>query len=596
MSALSQSAQSSLRRHTSLLNSVGHFSLLLILSVVFLLTLSTSALGARFQVEGVSGELQDNVLSFLSSIPEPRSDELENYRDLLKKTSAEALQALGYYEPKINLTVEKVKNEYSATIRVITGNPVRVTQLDIQLQGDAKKDPDFQKIMNDPLLKRGDIFHHGTYEELKSRFTELAISKGYFDALWKTAKVEISIQKKSARIHLNFDSKQRYRFGEVTISGASKLEEIIRATQNFNRGDPYSAAEMALYNANLNDTNFFRSVVVQPDLDNLADGSVPIIVQAVPHSRNIISVGAGLSTDIGPRGTLKWTMPRLNSAGHSVISNIEVSEPEQNYIVSYKIPIEDAHQNYGLLQTGFQNKNRDDTKIQKYTLQAKRQTQLSSKWERAYLLRYEREDFIQGRQKDISRMILPGISFTRDRSRGGLNVFWGDSFQIILEVSDPIWRSDVQLLKARSRSKLVRTSGERNQHKFIGRADIGAISVRSIFDVPASMRFFTGGDQSIRGFKYETIAPRDDQGLLIGGKYLAAGSLEYGYLLFENWRAATFVDIGTATNNFKEPLSVGSGVGLRWITPVGPLRLDLAFALSEPGKPWMIHFSMGPDI
>ena len=66
--------------------------------------------------------------------------------------------------------------------------------------------------------------------------------------------------------------------------------------------------------------------------------------------------------------------------------------------------------------------------------------------------------------------------------------------------------------------------------------------------------------------------------------------------MLEDWRLAGFVDFGTATNDFSEPVSVGSGVGLRWITPVGPIRLDLAFALSEPGKPWMIHFSMGPDI
>ena len=243
-----------------------------------------------------------------------------------------------------------------------------------------------------------------------------------------------------------------------------------------------------------------------------------------------------------------------------------------------------------------EHKNSEDTESSKYTLQGRRQWKLSSQWTRTLSLRYEAEDFRQGQQRDYTNLLLPGISFTRDRTKGGLNVTWGERGQFYLEVSDPIWGSDVRLAKIRGVGKLVRTAGERFQHKFIARADLGAILVESIYDVPASMRFFAGGDQSIRGFSYESIAPRDEQGLLIGGRYLSVGSLEYGYLVLKDWRLAGFVDFGTATNDFSEPVSIGSGVGLRWITPIGPLRLDLAFALSEPGKPWMIHFSMGPDI
>ena len=571
------------------------------LSVLLLLALislgwPTSVLAAKFKIRGISGELKDNVEVFLTSVPDPQSIDLERYREQVKKSSLHALQAFGYYQPVITVKVEKTGNNYAVEIHVVAGEPVRIAQLDVQIVGEAQQDPEFKRLMLQQPFQVGDPFHHGKYEELKSRFSDLASSRGYFDAQWQISKVEISIKDHSAKVSLHFDSKQRYHFGQTTIAGAPELEKLIRATQPYGDGEPYSTQRLADYNTRLNDSDFFRAVLVLPDLDKRADGVVPISIQAVPYANNIVSVGGGFSTDIGVRGRAKWTVPRINKSGHSLINELEISKPEQQVTTSYKIPLEDASENYGVLQMGYKHRNNKDTESQKYTLQAKRLRKLGPLWLRTYQLRYELEDFRQGDQRAWSSLILPGISFTRSRSRGGLNVLWGDRLQFHLDVSDPIWGSDVRFTKVLAQTKLVRTGGERAEHKFIARADLGAIVVDSIYDVPTSLRFFTGGDQSIRGFKYETVAPRDEHGLLIGGKYLAVGSLEYAYLLLEKWRVASFIDVGTATNDFREPLSIGSGIGLRWITPVGPLRLDLAFALSEPGKPWMIHFSMGPDL
>jgi translocation and assembly module TamA len=571
--------------------------LFLLLLVVFISLVCPDRLtAATYTVRGVSGEVKKNVEQFLASATDPQSGELGRYREQLKKASLQSLQAFGYYDPVIGVQVKKHNDTYDVEVDISVGQPVRVTQLDLQMLGSAEQDPEFQRIISDLPLQVGDSFHHGIYEELKARFTDLAASRGYFDAQWQTAKVEISIKEKSAGLTLVFVSRERYRFGEVMISGAPKLHELIRANQPFKTGELYSAKQMADYNLKLSDSNFFRTILVRPDLENRAAGVVPITIQATPFASHIVSAGGGYSTDVGVRGTLKWRIPLLNKAGHSLETGMEVSSPEQTLAVSYKLPLEDANENFALLQAGYQHRNNGDTDSRKYTLQAKRQRVLTNGWERSCLLRYELEDFRQGAQRDQSSLILPGLSFTRERSRGGLNVNWGDRLQFYLEVSDPVWGSDARFARFQGRSKLVRTSGERNDHKFILRADIGAIAVESISDVPASLRFFTGGDQSVRGFSYESIAPRDENGLFLGGKYLAVGSLEYAYLLREKWRVASFIDVGTATNDFSESPSIGSGIGLRWLTPVGPLRIDLAFALSEPRKPWMIHFSMGPDI
>ncbi len=569
---------------------------LLVLLALISLSCPASVLAAKFTVRGISGDLKDNVEIFLASVPDPHSDDLDRYRELLGKTSLQALQAFGYYEPDISVKVENGRKKYLVEVHVVAGEPVRIAQLDLQIVGEAQQDPEFQRLMGQHPFQLGDPFHHGKYEELKSRFSDLATSRGYFDAQWDTAKVEISIKNHSAKVNLHFDSKQRYRFGQATIAGAPELNELILAAQPFKVDDPYSTSILADYNTRLNDSGFFRAVLVLPDLDKRADGVVPVVIQATPYANNIVSVGGGFSTDIGLRGTLKWTVPRINKYGHSLINELEISRPEQQITASYKIPLEDTTENYGVLQMGYKHKNDDDTDSRKYMLQAKRLRKLSPLWLRTYQLRYELEDYRQGEQRAWSSLILPGVSFARSRSRGGLNVLWGDRLQFHLDLSDPIWGSDVRFAKFLGQTKFVRTAGARTEHKFIARADLGAIVVESIYDVPTSLRFFAGGDQSIRGFKYEAVAPRNEQGLLVGGKYLAVGSLEYAYLLLEKWQVASFIDAGTATNDFGESLSIGSGIGLRWITPVGPLRLDLAFALSESGTPWMIHFSMGPDL
>lgn len=98
----------------------------------------------------------------------------------------------------------------------------------------------------------------------------------------------------------------------------------------------------------------------------------------------------------------------------------------------------------------------------------------------------------------------------------------------------------------------------------------------------------------MRGYDYDTIAPKDRRGKLTGGRYLSVVSFEYAYKLVDKWWLALFTDSGTSTNDYDDAWKVGSGLGVRWITPLGPLRLDLAFAVREPGSPWRLHFTIGP--
>ncbi|MNQ93077.1 Translocation and assembly module TamA precursor [compost metagenome] len=99
----------------------------------------------------------------------------------------------------------------------------------------------------------------------------------------------------------------------------------------------------------------------------------------------------------------------------------------------------------------------------------------------------------------------------------------------------------------------------------------------------------------MRGYDYQTLSPEDSNGKKVGGRYLLVGSAEYQFPLTEKWRLAAFVDRGNAMDSLNAAMKTGAGFGVRWVSPVGPIRLDLAKALDDPGG-YRIHFSMGPEL
>jgi translocation and assembly module TamA len=114
--------------------------------------------------------------------------------------------------------------------------------------------------------------------------------------------------------------------------------------------------------------------------------------------------------------------------------------------------------------------------------------------------------------------------------------------------------------------------------------------------IPASQRFFTGGDQTVRGYDYESLATTDANGELIGGRYLNVASAEYSFKVADRWRAAVFTDTGRAFNNRDEPWHKSIGIGARWLSPVGQIRVDFAVPIDDEEKGWRLHIFIGPPL
>ncbi|MEZ9871956.1 MULTISPECIES: autotransporter assembly complex family protein [unclassified Vibrio] len=545
------------------------------------------------EIKGLDGALEDNVDAYLSAIPEEEYSVSLRFQSRLESMIKEALNALGYYHPKITFTHSEDDTEMTVTVE--PGEPVVIYTSDIVLTGEAKDDPDFLALIAKSSLSKGSTLNHGNYDSLKSSIRNLGLAKGYFDGAYDLSKLEVAPELNRAYVRLHYNSGIRYHFGTTQVTGSQIEEDKVQSLKPFEDGEPYSITKVGEYNQNLSNTDWFSSVFVEPDLSQLGEGrEIPMKVSLAPQARNQIETGIGVSTDLGVKGTLKWKKPWVNEQGHSFNSSLSISKPEQTITATYKIPLDDVLNDYYQVKYGMKNLDNRDTKSLESNLALERYWRLDNGWQRTVFIRYLVENYEQGLQDDLAQFVLPGISFSRTRTRGGSMPMWGDKQTIMVEAGDDTLLSEAKVVRFQGQTAWIRSIGD--NHRGLTRLQFGGNFADEFDKLSPSLRFFAGGDNSIRGYGYESISPRDESGALTGAKFIATSSFEYQYRLVGNWWGAAFYDIGDAFND-KPEWKHGTGVGVRWASPVGPVSLDFAWGLdAAKGDEFQLHFSLGPEL
>ncbi|MDP5291343.1 autotransporter assembly complex family protein [Oceanimonas sp. CHS3-5] len=564
------------------------------LMALMLISLGTRAEDLDLRLSGLDDELEDNTQVYLDQLPAIEVEQFSRFKRQITTAVTDSLQSLGYYNPEIEL-IQSEQNPARVTVRVNAGEPVRIRTLNVRLEGDAETDTAFADLLGNFAIRQGEVLHHNQYETAKASLLSLALRRGYFDAAYRTSRVRVMPWEKAADVDLSFDSGPRYRFGELMVDSDRPVDRLLEPLVDIKPGEPYHASRLAELSRSLSSTRYFKQVEVLPRVvDADEQQRVPLSVVLRARADNEVEVGVGVSTDEGPRVSVNWEKPWINSLGHSLTTSLKVSAPSQDVTLVYKIPRGHPLEDYYTIQGGYQRLDQDDTVSDRLVAGVHRWNIQENGWTRDVFLRSEYESYTQGEQEDTSFLLIPGATFSRTRVRGGLDPYWGDAQTATLELSEPWWGSDTRFVRFWGRSKWLRTLAE--DHRLLARAEQGAVWVEEVEDLPPSLRFFTGGDTTVRGYSYQSITPLDENGDRLGAKYATALSLEYDYRFAPKWRVATFVDSGTATNDYQDDWKVGTGLGLRWLTPVGPVRLDLAFAVSEEDTPWRLHFTLGPEL
>jgi len=549
----------------------------------------------RLEVRGANDDLADNIRAHVGKMPEAEEETGPRFRRRVQEAAEQAAQALGYYRARIAVERERDDDDVVIRVRVEPGERVTVTEVDVRLEGDAQNDRAFKRALTRLPIAQGEPLHHGHYESSKQELENLALRRGYFDARFTRNRVEVDTEANTARILLTFDSGARYRFGEVRFSETPFTEDLLRRLVPFETGQPYRSDSVVELNRNLLDSRYFADVRVRPQPEQAQDRAVPIDVDLTAEEPNRIGVGLGYATDVGPRVRLTWTRPWINRHGHSASVATEWSSARYSISGQYQIPWRNPLTDFVQIQGGIIDEEFPDAESRRYTLALQREWRLSSGWRRSVFVRWDRDHFQQDNQEPVTTdLVLPGVSYTRTEVRGSaIDPRSGNRQLFTIEAGNEWLGSDINLVRLRMGTRWLVPVADK--HKLFLRGDLGAIWTSSFEELSPSLRFFAGGDQSIRGFDYNTVAPRQGDEI-VGGKYLYTGSVEYDYRFAEKWQLATFVDAGNAADSFDEPLKVGAGFGIHWISPVGPVRLEFAWGVSEHDKPFELHFTLGPRL
>jgi translocation and assembly module TamA len=563
-----------------------------------LLIFSTSVVAeARLQVrvQPANAALKKNVEGYIGSLNDKDFDDLLRFRLTAEAQATKALQALGYYQPRIDSEVATTAPP-SLILDIAPGEPVRLREVEVRIEGPAQRLAAFS-LPTEVRMQAGDVLNHGRYEAAKRHIQNQASRFGFFDGRFARQLLRIDPQGGVADIELVYISGPRHRMGEVTFSGDTPFDEsLLRRMVPFEQGAPYDAESIAELHQALRSSGYFESVRVDADPLAAEGQSVPIAVRLQAREPRSVAFGLGFATDVGPRGRASWTRHWANPQGHSYGAEMELSAPQQNIGMWYDIPGDPPLTDKWRFVGGYQAEDIADTDSRSKLLKVGPEwhTQLDNGWLRILSLKWQHEDYTLGDDTGLSTLLMPGVSYAYLRSDNPIDPNHGYRLQLDLAVAKEGLLSDADVLHGNVSLKGLTTLGSR--HRLLGRVQFGGTESNGFNAVPPSLRFFAGGDQSVRGYDYQSLSPENSQGDKIGGQYLFAASVEYQYSFAERWRLAGFYDQGNTFNSLSTPsLKSAVGVGVRWVSPVGPLRLDLAHPLDGEGGV-RLHFSMGPEL
>jgi translocation and assembly module TamA len=556
--------------------------------------------GIAISFEGIDEELQAAARNNL---------ELTQYADravsasqanrLFAKAEEEirlALRPYGYYDARVEGDLQRgdKDGDYRAIFKVTRGEPVVVGKLGVEVAGSAKDITTIHEAVASFRPRVGERLEHGVYEGSKANIANLLQSNGYFDAKLERRRVEVTQSAKSAEIDVMWLSGERYRFGDVKFSDVQFPNEFLQRYIPWDPDQYYTTDELLALQQRLVDADYFSAVSVQPDLERKTNGHVPVDVMLIPAKRTIYKAGAYVSTDTGPGARVGMERRWLNRRGHKIGAEVEYSQKLQEYTMYYRIPRPaKRNRNYNFA-AGYKDEETDSSHSRLARIGA---SEVLDQWHgftRTLGLQYLNGDFEIADEQHSSSLLYAEALLTRKRADDLMFPSRGISLLYGLRAAAEGVLSDTSVVQVRAEAKWVRPASKKS--RVILRGAVGAMVVDDFDALPPELRFFAGGDRSVRGFDYQQIGEQHANGGVIGGEYLTVASAEYEYYFLPKWGAAVFVDAGDAySSSFNA--NVGAGIGVRWRSPVGIVRVDIATpVVTDLEDGIRFHIMVGPDL
>ncbi|MCY7317942.1 MAG: autotransporter assembly complex protein TamA [Ramlibacter sp.] len=516
----------------------------------------------------------------------------------------EALEPFGYYSPEITVDAPRPGGDdehFSVTITVVLGEPVRVRSLDLVIEGEGNDDEYLQRDLGAFRPAIGAVLEHPTYEASRNLVSRRLAERGYLDADTTRRLVEVTRAEHAADVMLTWASGIRYDMGPVNFQQTYFREGLLDKLVYWEQGSYFHQVRLDRLRQSLVALDYFSAIDILPDPEQADGREVPIDVQLTLAPRSIYTVGLSFGTNSGAGVRLGLERRYVNSRGHKLLAQLNYAENLKTLSTIYRVPAFKWLDGWytGVLQAN--DEQTDYIDINNAKLILSRSGQINEYWSVVASINALRERWSYGPSDTRARTPYEYSSLTYPELRGdyiGVNdrLFprRGISGSLSLRGGIEGAGSDVSFGQIHLNARWFLSPDA--DSRVLLRGEVGSTFTGELVNMPPSLRYFAGGDRSIRGYAWREVGPRILDDFAVGAKNVVTASVEYErYFNASPWGAAVFVDTGSAFNGTPD-FRTGVGIGLRWRSPVGPVRVDVARGLDNPDSPFQIYLNIGADL
>jgi translocation and assembly module TamA len=567
--------------------------------------------GVRLTVDGVADPLKAAAISGVELSQYAKREVSDaQVRRLVERAPDQvraALQPYGYYDATVTSDLQQVGKDWRVTLHVKPGEPVKVATVDVQLDETAAKIAPLRRARRAIERLKGQTLDHGTYEHARDALSAQLTANGFLDARLVTHRVEVTRANHSAAIRLAWVAGPRFRYGRVRFEGSQFNDGFLDRYVPFKSGDYFAQDQLLALQQALNGADYFAVVNVLPDIDEAKDGVVDVTVQLAPAKRSIYTGGPFIGTDtgFGVRGGLerRW----VNRRGHKWKNELVVAQKLKTLSTLYSIPMPGDNQRSYNVGANFRDANTATSQSRTLELVGNETRQWHG-WTRTLGVhalsgtftvgkRGSEPDNTPGIEHGRSTLVFAEASLTRKKADHPDFVRRGWLLNVAVRSTAGPLLSDASFSQFTADAKWIRAFGAKSRNRLILRGSFGITHTDDFSALPPQLRFFAGGDRSVRGYGYQSIGPRNSDDRVIGGTSLLVASTEVEHYFTRNWGMAAFVDTGNAFSGTDYRPKIGAGLGLRWRSPVGMIRVDLGTPIHDDRAHGIqLHLVIGPDL
>lgn len=503
----------------------------------------------------------------------------------------EAVATRGYFQARVRSRIERAEQPWTVVLEVEPGEPARVAHAELTFSGPAAAEPAvaplLERIRREWTLRRGERFTQDAWDDAKRGATRALAGWRYAAARVERSRADVDPKAGEARLQVGVESGPPFHYGATEVRGTDRYPDDMVARLNpAGPGAPYDRETLELYERRLLATGYFVSAQAALDADPARAAAAPVRVAVIEARSQQFETGLSFNTDVGLRAEARYRNMDIFDTAYRFRSEVQLD----SRIRQGRLDLETPPRAGGRWQSTFVQAR--DTNIQNEE-NAELSAGIAHNWglggplSSLYVSGHVEEQRLSGALADHRQAVFFGYRTQwRDTDR------WEAPRRgYLAEVSiggAPGALASREFLRATARALLLIPLG---RHDFQLRGEAGAVIADSREGIPSSFLFRTGGDQTIRGYAFESLGVPGSGAAILGGRYLALGSAEYTHWVGESWGLAGFVDAGDAWDGSRFAPVVGAGAGVRFRTPIGPVRGDLAYGFEE--KHWRLHFSVG---